>query len=183
MVVVYLKMKNIVFKVLILVLIICGTSIIGFTQKISTVKIQYVCSPCGIKCDNETFAGPGQCPDCKMKLVDKKSIRHKSVSPLDLSKFLKSTKNLLVLDVRTNDEFEGHGEPDFGTLKNSMNIPISEIEKGGFKGLDKNKTILVYCSHSHRSSRVSYILTQNGFKNVVNLLGGMSEVIDKAVRK
>jgi rhodanese-related sulfurtransferase len=118
-----------------------------------------------------------------MKLVDKKSIRHKSVSPSDLSKFLKSTKNLLVLDVRTKDEFEGHGEPDFGTLKNSVNIPISEIEKGGFKGLDKNKTILVYCSHSHRSSRVSYLLTQNGFKNVVNLLGGMSEVKDKAVRK
>ncbi len=176
-------MKNFSKKILILVLIICGTSIIGFAQKISTVKIQYVCSPCGIKCDNEKFDGPGQCPNCKMKIVDKKSIIHKSVSPSDLSKFLKSTKNLLILDVRTKDEFEGHGEPDFGTLKNSVNIPISEIEKGGFKGLDKNKTILVYCSHSHRSSRVSYLLTQNGFKNVVNLSGGMSEVKAKSVRK
>jgi len=98
-----------------------------------------------------------------MTIVDKKSIIHKSVSPLDLSNFLKSTKNLLILDVHTKGEFEGHGEPDFGTLKNSVNIPISEIEKGGFKGLDKNKTILVYCSHSHRSSRVSNLLTQNGF--------------------
>jgi rhodanese-related sulfurtransferase/DNA-directed RNA polymerase subunit RPC12/RpoP len=176
-------MKKIAYKVLILVVIICGDSKIGFTQKISPVKIQYVCSPCGIKCDNETFDGPGQCPNCKMKIVDKKSIIHKSVSPSDLSKFLKSTKNLLIIDVRTKDEFEGYGEPDFGTLKNSVNIPISEIEKGGFKGLDKNKTILVYCSHSHRSSRVSYLLTQNGFKNVVNLLGGMSEVTDKSVRK
>jgi rhodanese-related sulfurtransferase len=118
-----------------------------------------------------------------MKLVDKKSIIHKSVSPSDLTKFLNVTKNLLVLDVRTKDEFEGHGDPDLGTLKNSVNIPISEIEKGGFKELDKNKTILVYCSHSHRSSRVSYLLTQNGFKNIVNLLGGMSEVKDKSVRK
>jgi len=176
-------MKNIAYKVLILVVIICGASKIGFTQKISTVKIKYVCSPCGIKCDNQTFNGPGQCPNCKMKLVDKKSVIHKSVSPSDLTKFLNVTKNLLVLDVRTKDEFEGHGDPDFGTLKNSMNIPISEIEKGGFKELDKNKTILVYCSHSHRSSRVSYLLTQNGFKNVVNLLGGMSEVKDNSVRK
>jgi rhodanese-related sulfurtransferase/DNA-directed RNA polymerase subunit RPC12/RpoP len=176
-------MKNIAYKVLILVVIFFGTLIIGYAQKISSVKIQYVCTPCGIKCDNETFDGPGQCPNCKMKLVDKNSIKHKSVSPSDLSKFLNSTKNLLVLDVRTKDEFEGRGEPDFGTLKNSVNIPISEIEKGGFKGLDKNKTILVYCSHSHRSSRVSYLLTQNGFKNVVNLLGGMSEVTDKSVRK
>ena len=176
-------MKNIAYKVLILVVIFFGTLIIGYAQKISPVKIQYVCTPCGIKCDNEKFDGPGQCPNCKMKLVDKNSIKHKSVSPSDLSKFLNSTKNLLVLDVRTKDEFEGRGEPDFGTLKNSVNIPISEIEKGGFKGLDKNKTILVYCSHSHRSSRVSYLLTQNGFKNVVNLLGGMSEVTDKSVRK
>jgi rhodanese-related sulfurtransferase/DNA-directed RNA polymerase subunit RPC12/RpoP len=176
-------MKKIAYKVLILVVIICGDSKIGFTQKISPVKIQYVCSPCGIKCDNETFDGPGKCPNCKMKIVDKKSIIHKSVSPSDLSIFLKSTKNLLIIDVRTKDEFEGYGEPDFGTLKNSVNIPISEIEKGGFKRLDKNKTILVYCSHSHRSSRVSYLLTQNGFKNVVNLLGGMSEVTDKSVRK
>jgi rhodanese-related sulfurtransferase/DNA-directed RNA polymerase subunit RPC12/RpoP len=176
-------MKKIAYKVLILVVIICGASKIGFTQKISPVKIQYACSPCGIKCDHETFDGPGQCPNCKMKIVDKKSIIHKSVSPSDLSKFLKSTKNLLIIDVRTKDEFEGYGEPDFGTLKNSVNIPISEIEKGGFKRLDKNKTILVYCSHSHRSSRVSYLLTQNGFKNVVNLLGGMSEVTDKSVRK
>lgn len=176
-------MKVISCKVLILVAIIFGTTIIGYGQQISPVRIQYECTPCGIKCDNETFDGPGQCPNCKMKLVDKNSIKHESVSPPDLSKFLNSTKNLLVLDVRTKDEFEGLGEPDFGTLKNSVNIPISEIEKGGFKGLDKNKTILVYCSHSHRSSRVSYLLTQNGFKNVVNLLGGMSEVTDKSVRK
>jgi rhodanese-related sulfurtransferase/DNA-directed RNA polymerase subunit RPC12/RpoP len=176
-------MKNIIIKSLLLVVIICGGSKKGVTQKKSTSKIQYVCSPCGIKCDKDVYDGPGQCPNCKMKLVDKQSIIHKSVSPSDLSKFLKSNKNLVILDVRTKGEFEGHGEPDFGTLKNSVNIPISDIEKGGYKGLDKNKTILVYCSHSHRSSRVSYLLTQNGFKNVVNLLGGMSEVLDNSVRK
>jgi len=32
----------------------------------------------------------------------------------------------------------------------------------------------VYCSHSHRSPRASYMLSQNGFKNVTNMLGGMS---------
>lgn len=176
-------MKNIINKVLLLVVIICCSSKTGFTQKTSSVKIEYLCTPCGLKCDKEVFVGPGQCPNCKMELVDKKSIIHKSVSPSDLSKFLKSTKNLMILDVRTKSEFEGYGEPDFETLKNSVNIPISDIEKGGYKGLDKNKTILVYCSHSLRSSRVSYLLTQNGFKNVVNLLGGMSEVTDNSVLK
>lgn len=175
--------KNMIYKALLLVVIICSGSKKGISQKTSPKKIQYACSPCGISCDNKVFDGPGQCTGCKMKLVDKKSIIHRSVSPSDLSRFLKSTKNLMVLDVRTKGEFEGHGEPDFGTLKNSVNIPIDDLEKGGYKSLDKNKTILVYCSHSHRSSRVSYLLTQNGFKNVVNLSGGMSEVRDQSVRK
>ena len=38
----------------------------------------------------------------------------------------------------------------------------------------KKKEIIVYCSHSHRSPRASYMLTQNGFKKVTNMLGGMS---------
>jgi len=155
----------------------------AFAQKPSPIKIKYVCSPCGMSCDKEVFDSPGICSNCKMKLVDKKTVTHKSVSPSALSKFLQSTRNLQILDVRTKEEFEGKGEPDFGTLKNSVNMPISEIEKGGFQRLDKKKTILVYCSHSHRSSRVSYLLTQNGFKHIVNLLGGMSEVTDKSVLK
>ena len=44
-------MKNIINKLLLLVVIIYGASNTGFTQKALTVKIQYVCSPCGIKCD------------------------------------------------------------------------------------------------------------------------------------
>jgi rhodanese-related sulfurtransferase len=100
------------------------------------------------------------------------------VPPASLAAFIKSNPDLLILDVRTKEEFEGKADPDFGTIKNAVNIPIAELEKGAYQQLDKNKTILVYCSHSHRSSKVSYLLTQNGFSNIVNLLGGMSEVHD-----
>ncbi|MDP1842716.1 MAG: rhodanese-like domain-containing protein [Sediminibacterium sp.] len=176
-------MKKYYNRIIVLFILIVVSMNLAIAQKSTSIKVQYVCSPCGMSCDKEVFDTPGECSNCKMKLVDKKSVTNKSVSPTALSKFLKSTKNLLVLDVRTKEEFEGHGEPDFGTLKNSVNIPISELEKGGFQRLDKNKTILVYRSHSHRSSRVSYLLTQNGFKSIVNLLGGMSEVTDKSVLK
>ncbi|MBK9570546.1 MAG: rhodanese-like domain-containing protein [Chitinophagaceae bacterium] len=44
--------------------------------------------------------------------------------------------------------------------------------------------MVVYCSHSHRSPRASYMLTQNGFKHVTNMQQGMSvwkeRVKDKA---
>lgn len=155
----------------------------SFAQKSAIAPKKYCCTPCGIKCDKELYDKPGTCTHCKMPLVEKKTITHSSVAPAALAGFLKSTPGLVVLDVRTKEEFEGKADPDFGTLRNAINIPISELEKGAYSKLDKNKTILVYCSHSHRSSRVSYLLTQNGFKKVVNLLGGMSEVNDKSVLK
>ena len=37
-----------------------------------------------------------------------------------------------------------------------------------------DKNIFVYCSHSQRSRRVSKLLSDNGFKNVYNINGGMS---------
>ena len=45
---------------------------------------------------------------------------------------------------------------------------MSELEKY------KDKEIIVYCSHSHRSPRASYMLNQKGFKKVTNMQGGMS---------
>jgi rhodanese-related sulfurtransferase/DNA-directed RNA polymerase subunit RPC12/RpoP len=161
--------------------LICNFS--GSAQKVPTSLIQYVCSPCGQLCDKEIYSAPGVCAKCKMKLVDKKTIVHKSISPSGLSKFIKSNPKLLIIDVRTKEEYDGKAEPNFGTIKNAVNIPISEMEKGAYSKLDKNKTILVYCSHSHRSSVVSYTLTQNGFKNIVNLSGGMSVVTDKSILK
>lgn len=65
-------MKNCTNKTLLFVIISCLGSQIGFTQKASLPKIQYVCSPCGINCDTKMFEAPSKCPTCKMKLVDKK---------------------------------------------------------------------------------------------------------------
>ena len=45
---------------------------------------------------------------------------------------------------------------------------MAELEK------HKGKEIVVYCSHSHRSPRASYMLTEAGFKNVTNMTGGMN---------
>jgi len=47
----------------------------------------------------------------------------------------------------------------------------------------KDREIIVYCSHSHRSPRASYILTQNGFSNVTNMAGGMSVMKDTSCMK
>ena len=86
--------------------------------------------------------------------------------------------------MRTKEEFEGKADPDFGTLKNAINIPIQELENRISEiSRYKNQEIIVFCSHSHRSPQASYILTQNGFKDIINMTGGMSTLTDKSCNK
>ncbi len=140
---------------------------------------RYQCLPCGNDCDKATYNSAGECPHCHMQLVKKSSITFKSVAASAICDYIKRHPAAILLDVRTKEEFEGKANPNFGTLKNAINIPIQELESKlpSISHL-KNKEVLVFCSHSHRSPRASYLLTQNGFTNVTNMDGGMSVVTD-----
>ena len=132
----------------------------------------YTCIPCGSSCDTATYNTPGMCNHCHMQLVDKKSIVHKTIAPQQLCSI---NNEILFLDVRTPEEFNGTAPEKFGAIKNAINIPVQQLQSR-IAELEayKKKAIIVYCSHSHRSPRASYILTQAGFKNVTNMSGGMS---------
>jgi rhodanese-related sulfurtransferase len=108
-----------------------------------------------------------------MKLVDKSTIVHKNIQPEQMC-FL-DEKKVIFLDVRAQDEFNGTAPDKFGAIKNAINIPVQDLQ-ARMSELEKykNNEIVVYCSHSRRSPRASYMLTQSGFKNVTNMQGGMS---------
>jgi rhodanese-related sulfurtransferase len=89
-----------------------------------------------------------------------------------------------LLDVRSKREFEEKATPNYGTLRNAISIPIQQMDKRiNELNAYKNKEIIVYCSHSQRSSRVSYQLTQNGFNKVTNMQGGLSVLKDDSCKK
>lgn len=136
-------------------------------------KTDYVCTPCGSDCDKTVHSGPGICSQCNMKLVDKSTIVHKEIQPDQMCSL--NEKEVVFLDVRTPAEFNGTATQKFGAIKNAVNIPVQELETR-MNELEKykDKEIVVYCSHSHRSPRASYMLTQNGFKKVTNMAVGMS---------
>ena len=75
-----------------------------------------------------------------------------------------------VLDVRTAGEYSG------SHLKNVMLADWTN--KAQFeervKYLDKNKTLLVYCAAGGRSGQAAVWLKEQGFKEVVNLQGGIT---------
>ena len=159
----------------------------GKQPTINETTGEYVCLPCGSDCDNTVYTKPGTCQHCSMKLVQRSTVVFNKVEPEQLCSFIDSVgeKNILLLDVRTPEEFDGRAADKFGNLKNALNIPVQELEKR-ISELEKYKDreMVVYCSHSHRSPQASYMLTQHGFKQVSNLQGGISvwkeRVKDKA---
>jgi len=144
-------------------------------------KEEYVCLPCGNDCDNTVYTEPGTCPSCNMPLVKKSTANIKNIQPADICKYIASHPGVLLLDVRTKEEYEGKAKPDYGTLNNAINIPLQELSArlSSISSL-KNNEIIVYCSHSHRSPQATYLLMQNGFTNVMNMAGGMSVMKDNS---
>jgi len=78
-------------------------------------------------------------------------------------------ENAVILDVRTEDEFND------GYIENAVNIDINkgqafiyEIEE-----LDKNKNYYVYCRSGARSAKACQIMNELGIENAYNLLGGI----------
>ena len=144
---------------------------------------EYQCMPCGSDCDKAAYDKPGECPHCNMALVKKSTIVYKSVSQDEVCSYIAKHPGVVLLDVRTREEYEGKTD-DYGTLKNAVNIPVQELEKrvGELKKM-KDREIIVYCSHSRRSPRASYFLTQQGFKHVTNMEGGMSTMKDSSCKR
>lgn len=170
-----IKMKKSLFlKRCLLHCIIMFAALNMFAQT-SQAGEEYVCTPCGSDCDNTTYKEPGTCRHCQMQLVPKATVHFKSIQPSAVCAYVAAHPDVVLLDVRTRAEFAGEANPDYGHLKNAINIPIQELESRlseleKFKG----KEIIVYCSHSRRSPRASYLLTQHGYSNVTNMVGGMS---------
>ncbi|KNY26841.1 rhodanese-like domain-containing protein [Pseudobacteroides cellulosolvens] len=94
------------------------------------------------------------------------NITYMNISPQDAKKRLDSEKNIVLLDVRTKEEYEEKHIPG------SFLIPVDVIEKdAGSKLTDKNADIFVYCRSGRRSVTASEALVKMGYRNVYNLGG------------
>ncbi|NLV52769.1 MAG: rhodanese-like domain-containing protein [Bacteroidales bacterium] len=91
----------------------------------------------------------------------------KSVEVEAFSTIIADTNHVVVLDVRTAEEYtEGH-------IDNALNIDVKrdDFESKALAALPKNKTIALYCRSGNRSKRAATILASQGFK-VVELNSG-----------
>ncbi len=72
-----------------------------------------------------------------------------------------NTMDIQLLDVRSEAEFSGFNAPG------SLNIPVQSLITGNTKGLDKNKTVVVYCASGMRSTSACVWLKKPGY-TVIN---------------
>lgn len=79
-------------------------------------------------------------------------------------KIVNNSTNLILLDVRTAEEYSS------GNIPNSINIDVLSPDfKSKIELLDKNKEYLVYCRSGNRSLIASSIMATNGFIKIYNL--------------
>lgn len=80
---------------------------------------------------------------------------------------------VFILDVRTQEEYAS-GHINGSTLLAVQDIPKQELTEK-LKEIPKNRKILVYCRSGRRSAEASGILAENGFAQVYNMQGGITE--------
>ena len=92
-----------------------------------------------------------------------------SISVAQALRFMESDTTVVLLDVRTEQEWKS----ETGHLKDALLIPIQDLD-ARIRELTpyKKKTIIVYCRSGGRSQRAAKILTEKGYR-VLNMEGGM----------
>ena len=100
------------------------------------------------------------------KYFIKRSLKHYSAA--EAAEKIKSSRNVLLLDVRTAQERK------VSMIKGSFHIPVHEIgTRIGELNKFKDKEIICYCRTGNRSVSAASKLKKHGF-NSANLLGGIN---------
>lgn len=92
----------------------------------------------------------------------------KNVTAQDAEKLIKTNKDIVILDVRTKNEFSG------GHIPNAKLMPVQEIEKRiGELEKYKGKPILVHCASGGRSPQAVKVLLKNKFAPIYHMNHGL----------
>jgi rhodanese-related sulfurtransferase len=100
-----------------------------------------------------------------------KQNRMSDLSQNDWANALDDHPEAVVLDVRTQEEFDG------GHIPKALNIDL-RLGPGfldAINSLDKSKSYYVYCRSGARSAQAVQIMRDLGFSETYNLIGGIQE--------
>ena len=111
-------------------------------------------------------SGPARGQDAK------KEQEPQGAEKISIEKFeeLRKAKDVVVLDVRTPEEFKA------GRVPGAQNVDVKgEDFAERIKSLDKDQTYLVYCRTGRRSNAATAMMKELGFGKLYNFSGSMLE--------
>ena len=98
-----------------------------------------------------------------------KAPAYRQVSPAEAAALMESETNYIILDVRTQAEY------DQGHIPGAICVPNETIGTGDIPQLpDREQLILVYCRSGNRSKQAAQKLADSGYTNIVEFGGILS---------
>lgn len=101
------------------------------------------------------------------------------LSVFDLKNKIDAKEDFDLIDVREPHEYE------ICSIASSRLIPLGALEDS-LSDLDKNRSYVIHCKSGARSARAVALMQEKGFKNVLNLAGGIlawADDIDTSLNK
>jgi len=115
------------------------------------------------------FLGSQLVPAAQQKFPDleQQQSLFKTVTPQEAKNLIESRQDMLLIDVRGQDELSE------GYIEGSTLMPLWAIIKGTQRP-PQNKPILLICAVGGRSLALGKLMSKNGWNEVYNLKGGIS---------
>ncbi|MFZ7120703.1 MAG: rhodanese-like domain-containing protein [Eubacteriaceae bacterium] len=90
----------------------------------------------------------------------------KSITPQEVKEKMGDNADIILLDVRTQEEY------DQGHIPGSILLPLDKLESQIENVIpNKNAEIIIYCRSGNRSAKAADLLEQLGYKDISDLGG------------
>ncbi|MEE9215172.1 MAG: molybdopterin-synthase adenylyltransferase MoeB [Thermodesulfobacteriota bacterium] len=122
--------------------------------------------------DYEEFCGIGRGELEEEVIGDRESIVVKEMTVEEFNELRNKNGNVVLVDVREPHEYQ------ICNIEGSTLIPLGELDSRTDE-LNPEDDIVVHCHHGGRSMKAATLLKEKGFKNVLNLKGGIDEWAEK----
>jgi len=93
-------------------------------------------------------------------------VNYETITPAEFQERRKGSEQVLLIDVRELEEYE------LAHIEGARLLPLSQFNEWA-SSLDPETETVVMCHHGIRSAHVCAYLSQQGFKNLSNLEGGV----------
>ena len=88
------------------------------------------------------------------------------MTALETKQYISDNQSVILVDVRESWEY------NTVFIEGSIHIPISEIQNK-MHDYEEEQAIIFVCHHGVRSRMVGVYFEQNGYRNIINLRGGI----------